>query len=311
MGPSSREHPLSGLLHLAVELSGRFPALISVVIPVLNAADTLPAQLEALSGQTYEGKWELIIADNGSTDGTVEIARSWGDRIQGLRAVDASDRKGQAHARNVGAAAAHGDFIAFCDADDVATPGWLEGMAEAARSCDVAAGTLDHDSLNPRSVRSWRSAQPREEAPADEAFLPWAESANLGVRASVFRKLGGFNETYQASEDVEFSWRVQLASYTLASAPDAVVRYRHRSSVRSLMRQHYVYGVNSARLYRDFRNRGMRRPPLRRALRVWSRVIPHLVMNLTSPGRRGVWLRKAAYRWGRIRGSIRYRVFYP
>ncbi len=290
---------------------GRAPAMITVVIPVLNAAETLPAQLEALSEQTYGGKWELIIADNGSTDATADLARAWADRIPGLQVVDASDRKGQAHARNVGAAAARGDFIAFCDADDVATTGWLKGMAEAAQSWDVAAGTLDHDSLNEPMVRSWRSAQPREETPEDEAFLPWAESANLGVRTSVFRELGGFNEDYPASEDVEFSWRVQLASYRLGFAPGAVVRYRHRMSLRPLMRQHYLYGVNSAKLYRDFRNRGMPKSPVRRALRVWGRVIAHLVVDLSSPDRRGIWLRKAAYRWGRLRGSIRYRVFYP
>ncbi len=287
-----------------MEPDGGGPALISVVIPVLNAADTLPAQLEALSGQTYGGKWEVIVSDNGSTDGTP-------DRIPGLRVVDGSDRKGQAHARNVGAAAARGDFIAFCDADDVATSGWLEGMAEAARSWDVVGGTLDHDSLNEPMVRSWRSAQPREETPEDEAFMPWAESANLGVRTPVFRELGGFNEDYAASEDVDFSWRVQLASYRLGFAPGAVVRYRHRMSLRPLMRQHYLYGVNSAKLYRDFRNRGMPRSPVRRALRVWGRVIAHLLVDLSSRDRRGIWLRKAAYRWGRLRGSIRYRVFYP
>src|SRR2546426_8436308 len=122
------------------------PTLISVVIPVLNGVDTLPAQLEALSGQTYSGRWEMIIADNGSTDGTPDLVRTWTDRIPGLRIVDASDRKGQAHARNVGAAAALGDFIAFCDADDVATPGWLDGMVRAAPWTDLVGGAIDPDS---------------------------------------------------------------------------------------------------------------------------------------------------------------------
>jgi glycosyltransferase involved in cell wall biosynthesis len=287
------------------------PALISVVIPVLNAADTLPQQLDALAGQTYGGKWEVILADNGSTDGTPDLVRTWADRIPGLRVVDASDRKGQAHARNMGAASARGDFIAFCDADDVATPGWLEAMAEAAGSCDVVAGTLDHDSLNEPLVRSWRSAQPREETPEDQVFLPWAESANLGVRTSVFRELGGFNEDYATGEDVEFSWRAQLGSYQFRFAPGAVIRYRHRTGFGPLVRQHYAFGVNSAKLYRDFRSRGMPRSPVQRALRVWGRVLTHLVVDLPSRERWGAWLRKAAYRWGRLRGSIRYRVFYP
>ena len=287
------------------------PELISVVIPVLDTAETLPAQLEALRRQTYGGKWEVIIADNGSTDGTPDLARTWADRIPELRVVDASDRKGQAHARNVGAAVARGDFIAFCDADDVATPGWLEAMAEAARSFDVVAGALDHDSLNDPLVRSWRSAQPREEGPEDQVFLPWAESANLGARTLVFRELGGFNEDYPTGEDVEFSWRAQLGSYRFRFARGAVVRYRHRTGFGPLVRQHYAFGVNSAKLYRDFRSRGMPKSPVHRALRVWGRVLIHLVVDLPSRERWGAWLRKAAYRWGRLRGSIRYRVFYP
>jgi glycosyltransferase involved in cell wall biosynthesis len=105
---------------------------VSVVIPVRNAADHLEEQLAALASQTYEGSWEVVVADNGSTDASLEVVRSWALRVPHLEIVDASDRAGPSHARNVGAAAARGRVLAFVDADDVAAPTWLAELVAAA-----------------------------------------------------------------------------------------------------------------------------------------------------------------------------------
>ena len=71
---------------------------ISVIIPCLNAAGTLVEQLEALFGQDYSGEWELLVADNGSSDGTAELVESYRSKLPRLRFVDASARRGQAPA---------------------------------------------------------------------------------------------------------------------------------------------------------------------------------------------------------------------
>lgn len=73
---------------------------------MLNEVDTLSDQLAALARQTYHHPWELIVSDNGSVDGTRQLAESWSDRLPDLRVADASDRKGLNHARNVGVARA-------------------------------------------------------------------------------------------------------------------------------------------------------------------------------------------------------------
>ena len=67
---------------------------VSVVIPCLNAAATLGAQLDALGRQTWQGDVEVLVGDNGSTDGSVELAESFRDRLPGLRVVSAADRGG-------------------------------------------------------------------------------------------------------------------------------------------------------------------------------------------------------------------------
>ena len=114
---------------------------ISIVIPAFNAEKTIDAQLEALSRQSWSGGWEVIVADNGSTDDTAEHVAHWEARLPGFRVVDASARRGAGHARNVGARAARGDYLLFVDADDVVQPGWLASMAEAAGRHPLIAGT--------------------------------------------------------------------------------------------------------------------------------------------------------------------------
>src|SRR3954451_7038513 len=80
---------------------------LSVIIPCYNSAATLAAQLSALAGQKTTYCWEVVVADNGSTDNTRAAATVFGDRIPHLHVVDASARRGAAHARNTGAHAAN------------------------------------------------------------------------------------------------------------------------------------------------------------------------------------------------------------
>ena len=83
---------------------------VSVVIPALNVADTIGQQLDGLACQNFNGNWEVIVADNGSTDSTREVVESFADRLPALKVIDASDRRGINHARNVGSQAARGRY---------------------------------------------------------------------------------------------------------------------------------------------------------------------------------------------------------
>lgn len=289
---------------------GRQPELMSVIIPVLNGAETLPLQLDALAAQTYRGAWEVLVVDNGATDGSAELALRWAGKLPRLRVLAASERRGSNYARNVGAAAARGDFLVFCDADDVATPRWLAAMAEAATKWELVGGVLDREVLNDAETRSWYWSQPSDKLPTALGFLPYACSSNMGVRTAVFHELGGWNEDYSAAgDDIEFCWRAQLSSRRLGFAPQAVMLYRYRRDLRALARQMYRYGLAEPRLYGSFRHRGMPRSSARKSWRAWAKIARHLP-ELRSPTRRGIWVREAAYRWGRIRGSVRHRVLY-
>ena len=96
---------------------------LSIIIPCRNAARTIEETLQALADQKWPAAWEVIVADNGSTDNLARVVAKYTLRIPHLRLVDASARRGASYARNIGVNAATGEYILFCDADDVPAAG--------------------------------------------------------------------------------------------------------------------------------------------------------------------------------------------
>ena len=286
------------------------PSLASVIMPVLDAEEHIGDQLAALAGQTYRGDWEILVVDNGCRDRSVEVARLWQKRMPSLRIVDASGRRGLSRARNAGAAAARGDFLVFCDADDVVTPGWLEAMAAAAPTADIVGGLADLDALNRGLARRWCDWESPAGLDFDHGFLPFAAGGNCGIWRSVARTLRWDDSFMFGSTDMDFCWRAQLAGHELAFAPDAVIYQRLRSRLWSLARQFYSYGKSDPQLFRRFRDQGMSRPaPSENVGWPWIlRRSPDLVRGTVKRGR---WVRTAARACGRLVGSIRFRVLVP
>lgn len=280
-------------------------------MPVYNAAEVLTDQLDALAHQTYEGPWELIVADNGSTDDSPGVLQRHQGVSPRLRIVDASTRQGATHARNVGTDAAGGDLIVYCDADDVVDRGWLEAMVGASATAGIVGGRLDTSRLNRKTARRWRSSICESELPHMMDFLPFASSANLAVWRDVYDDLGGWDERYLCGcDDVDFSWRAQLSGHELRFAPHAVVHYRYRPTVRGNARQVYRYATAMPMLYRDFRAHGARRKSVLGALCTWARLfwtVPRLARRAT----RGRWVVSAARSWGHLVGSAHHRIWYP
>jgi glycosyltransferase involved in cell wall biosynthesis len=229
---------------------------VSVIIPALNVADTIGLQLESLSRQDFDGTWEVIVADNGSTDNTRSEVASFNDRLPTLRLVDASGRRGINHARNRGAAAASGAMLLFCDGDDTVCSAWVKSMTNVLREYEAVGGRVQRTTFGTSGSNEPTVLSILDPAASKGNYLPHPLGANCGVRRSVYRELGGFNEDYDrgAADEVEFFWRVQLAGYRLGSAEDAIVHYR--VPARPNLRRSFRAGREQIRLKHDFVKHG-------------------------------------------------------
>lgn len=277
-------------------------------MPVRNGEATITEQLDALAVQDFDGDWELLVVDNGCTDSTVAIVEARNDVP--VSVVDARHRAGINVARNAGLATAVGELVLFCDADDRVGPRWITAMAEAARDAHVLGGRVDEHSLNAATTPG-RPPIPVDRLPVALGFLPFAMGANCGAWREVLEALGGWDEGfYGGNDDVDLSFRAQLAGYQVTFVPDAVVAYRHREGFGPLFRQFRGYGRMDPRLYARYRDAGLERPSLRSVLRRWARLSLLSPLALVDPVRRGRWSYQMGYTIGRVEGSLRDRVLY-
>jgi glycosyltransferase involved in cell wall biosynthesis len=283
------------------------PPVLSVIVPVLNAASTLGQQLEALARQAQNGAWEVVVADNGSTDGSPELAAAWEDRLPALRVIDASRCRGAGATRNAAARVARGHVFAFCDADDVVQPGWVDAYATAAEQHDLAAGAIFHFS-DKGPVAPFRR-EPSTEAPVVLDFLPFADAANLMVVREAFEAVGGFPEDLERSGDVDLSWRLQLAGYKLHFEPGAIVAKRDKAHLEDLWRQEVSWGAADVELFLRFREHGLRRSSPLSTVRSKVRRVSSNPEVVGFENRRR-WIAQAAHEWGRAKRSARRRVLF-
>src|SRR5690606_39178219 len=150
---------------------------LSVVIPCYNGASVIGEQLEALTRQSWDHPWEVVISDNGSTDGTRAVAGRFQGRIPSLRIVDSSGFRGEAHARNVGIEHARGDLILNCDADDLVADNFVAAMAQSLETHDFVACRLEEHRLNePWLTESWANGQRDGLLGFWPRFLPFGRS---------------------------------------------------------------------------------------------------------------------------------------
>ncbi|MGW5523601.1 glycosyltransferase family 2 protein [Gordonia sp. NPDC003950] len=285
---------------------------VSVVIACYQGLPDLDVQLWALARQDYTGDFEVIISDN---EGSAALRRHVDthplrERLS-LRWVDSSDVAGTSHARNVGTHCAAHDFIAYCDQDDAVHSSWLRALSDVGRNADLVGGPLEGDTLNDPVVAAWRALPDPSEPVVLGRHLPMTFGCNLGVRRAVFDAVGGWDETYPtAGSDIEFCWRIQEAGFRFGFAPDAMVAYRYRTDIVDTWHQVIDYGREEARVAKQYGAPGRQW--------WWLPIHAGVVIALCplwpwawSRRRRGEWAWVTGNLVGRIRGSIRSRIFYP
>lgn len=284
--------------------------VVSVIIAAYNAEETLGDQLAALERESLDDPWEVILADNGSTDRTVAVFDRYASRFQtSWKVEDASAMSGQAYARNVGAEVARGEYLVFVDADDVVAPGYLAAMKKALEVDCFVAARLEIDRLNPSWAKPRHPPPQLREIPLYLGFLPAAGGGTLGIRRQTFEALGGFDVSVPGLEDAEFCWRAKLAGTDLAFASDAVLSCRYRGSLPAFYLRGLRDGIARTALYARFREHGMPHRSARSAMRFHAGVLRQVLSARTRSDLSELF-ETFGVRVGLIRGCVRHRVWY-
>ncbi len=229
---------------------------VSVVMACRNGEATLVETLESIVSQDWDRPWEMVFADNGSTDGSVAVFRGFAERHPeiAMRVVDASMVAGKARALNLAVPAARGRAIVLADADDVMAPGWLAAMGTALDDSDLVAAATEFRQLNAPWVLESRMPNAAGRDRIQEAYQfhyqnrPYVSGHCMGFSRRLFDDIGGFDADYAVGDDVDFSLRAQLKGYAIRAVPGAVVHYRFRDNLSSIGRQARVYARDQVKL---------------------------------------------------------------
>ncbi|MCC4249434.1 glycosyltransferase [Microbacterium testaceum] len=225
---------------------------LSIVIPCRNGAATLRRQLDSIFEQQTTVGFEVVVADNGSTDSTVMVVKEYVSRGLPIRAVDASRAAGINVARNEGIRASVGDLVLLCDADDLTHADWIESYWRAFQRGAACVG----GGINRFIEGSGVVARERRLYQVENDLPPYAIGANCGFRRDVFDRIGGFDELiFGGSDEIDFFWRASDQGYTLVCVPDAVITYFQRDDLSRVAKQHWRYGRGFVRLLRKHRHR--------------------------------------------------------
>ena len=242
-------------------------SFLSVLMPVYNAAETLPAALESLASQTIE-RFEIVAVDDGSDDGSGEILRRWAAKDPRLRIVSIPHR-GLIDALNAGLEACKGTFVARMDADDLAHPRRLEKQAallENAPDVSVVGCLVETFPRNAvkegfRVYEEWLNSLVSHEEIAREIFVesPIAHPSALMRRAELL-EIGGYQDRGWP-EDYDLWLRYFTAGRRFAKVAEKLLRWREhpfrlthtdrRYSVENFLRAKAHYLVRGPLRERD------------------------------------------------------------
>lgn len=281
---------------------------LSVVIPCRNAAGTIGGTLQSLAEQSWPEDWEVIVVDNGSTDGLEPVIERYRLQIPVLRYLKASERLGPGYARNIGVKLANGEGILFCDADDIPACGWALAMAEGLTIYSLVACRLEFEKLNPPSIRAARG-QTQVSALQRFSFLPFphAGSGTLGIRRSLHDEIGGFDEVLPTCEDIDYCMRAQQRGARLTLLPSAILHCRLRTCGAGIFSQASRYAEYEVCLYKKYGHAPSRelwrwRKYAQTWMLLWSR-LPEL---LRTPEGKTMLAWRLGRQIGLLKGSVRF-----
>ncbi|MCA9954345.1 MAG: glycosyltransferase [Anaerolineales bacterium] len=227
---------------------------ISIIIPAFNAHYTLAACLQACQSQHLPAgiTTEIIVVDDGSTDGTQAIAQA-----AGVKLIQHATRRGAGAARNSGLAIATGEIILFTDADCIPEPNWVAEMLRPFQDPTVQGAKGIYATRQTELVA--RFVQIEYEDKYDllhrQPVIDFIDTYSAGYRTTVLRDTGGFDEAIHYVEDQELSFRLAAAGHKMVFQETAVVWHQHANNLRRYFRKKVMIGYWKAQIMRRYPER--------------------------------------------------------
>lgn len=215
---------------------------ISVIVPVFNDAPYLAEALESVFQQTYPAT-EIIVVDDGSTDESADIARHFANRVQ----LYCLPHSGAGTARNHGVAQAKGELLAFLDADDLWSPNKLELQIKALEINPDLEAVFAHLS---QFYSPELSQEHRNRMVCPSGAIKCTTAVAMLIKRASFERVGGFDESGQLGEVVDWYLRARQAELIELVLDDVLIQRRIHASntgvMRASERAHYVNIIKAA-----------------------------------------------------------------
>ncbi|MFC1658442.1 glycosyltransferase [Candidatus Omnitrophota bacterium] len=217
---------------------------VSIIIPAFNEEKYIGSCLESITQLDYPRQlMEVIVVDNGSTDKTAAIAKSFDCRLEVLPSVNV------AALRNKGAGIAKGEVLFFLDADCIVSQNWVREALSVLERPEVGVVGSTHY-LTPQKS-SWVEEAWKYNRRSREGFVSWVSSKNLIIKKAYFEKLSGFEQNLSSSEDWEFCLRMhkELGLRVYSSSVVAVTHCKLRETLADFFRKELWYGREILKIF--------------------------------------------------------------
>jgi glycosyltransferase involved in cell wall biosynthesis len=230
---------------------------VSIIIPTFNGASRIGNCLDALLDQTVERDAEILVINDGSTDGTADVVA----RHSGVRLITQSNA-GPAAARNRGALEARGTIILFTDDDCVPTPEWLAAMIEPFKDPSVVGAKgiyrTRQRSLAARFVQI--EYEDKYRRMSDLPQIDFIDTYSAGFRRDRFLEMNGYDTSFPVAcaEDVELSYRMSTRGWTMRFVPAAIVFHTHPDTLWRYFNKKYKFAFWRVLAVRKNPNKAMK-----------------------------------------------------
>jgi GT2 family glycosyltransferase len=221
---------------------------VTVVIPTYNRENVLKECIKSLFNQTYPNdKYEIIIVDGSSTDGTEELLKEYSKKAP-CKMRWFIKKSNISEARNLGIKESLGEIVCFTDDDCVADKHWLENIV--VHFSDKKIGGVGGKIIGYKStgvIEKYGDYQFRQKVVKNNYIDASIMTANAAYRKSILKKINGFDPNFRVLEDTDLGIRVMSMGYLLKYAPDAIVYHKHRNTLLGILKRAYRYAAYGTR----------------------------------------------------------------